>query len=139
MLGGLAACSRGHHEPIAMSTEMHAQLTSFTDERCEVRYADTQRPLEQCVSRDGRIRAWLILDAGGLRGISYELNLTAAEARATLRRAVQGFIDEGLLEALCVDLDAGTPVSDWREGRDVRGSVQILPGMRRVDIRWVYL
>ncbi len=135
----LAACGRGHHEPIAMSAEMHAQLTSFTDDSCEVRHADTERPLEQCVSRDDRVRAWLLHDAGGLRGITYELNLTAAEARATLRRAVQGLIDEGLLEALCVDLDAGTPVSDWREGHDVRGSVQIVPGTRKVDIRWVYL
>lgn len=135
----LAACGRGHYESIKMSTEMHAQLTSITDDSCVLSHAETERPLEQCVSRDGRVRAWLILDAGGLRGISYELNLTAAEARATLRRAVQGVIDEGLLAALCVDLDAGTPVSDWREGRDVHGSVQIVPGTRKVDIRWVYL
>lgn len=139
MLVLLGACGRGHHESLEMSTEMHAKLTSITDDGCELRHAATERPLEQCVSRDGRVRAWLILDAGGLRGITYELSLTATEARATLRRAVQGVIDEGLLEALCVDLDAGSPVTDWREGRDVRGSVQIVPGTRKVDIRWVYL
>lgn len=135
----LAACGRGHYESLKMSTELHAQLTSITDYGCELSHATTERPLEQCVSRDGRVRAWLILDAGGLRGITYELNLTAAEAGDALSRAVQGVVDDGLLAALCVDLDTGTPVTEWREGRDVRGSVQIVPGTRRVDIRWVYL
>jgi hypothetical protein len=137
VLGGLVACGRGHHEPIAMSTEMHAQLTSIADDSCSTRHAETQRPLEQCVNRDGRIRVWLLLDAGGLRGISYELNLTPSEDQIALRRAVQGIIDDGLLETLCADLQAGSP--GWREGRDVRGLVHISSGTRVVEIRWMYL
>ena len=139
VLGGLAACGRGHHEPIAMSTEMHAQLTSITDDSCVMRDADTQPTLEQCVNRDGRIRAWLVLDAGKLRGVTYELDLTPSEDRIALRRAVQGIIDDGLLEALSTDLQAGSPDLRWREGRDVRGLVHVSSGMRVVSIRWLYL
>jgi hypothetical protein len=77
------------------------------------------------------------LDDGKLRGITYELNLAPSEARTALRRATQGIIDDGLLEALSTDLDAGS--SDWREGRDVRGDVHVVSGTRVVSIRWVYL
>jgi hypothetical protein len=52
-------------------------------------------------------------------------------------RATQGIIDDGLLEALCADLDAGS--SDWHEGRDVRGQVHVTGDTRVVSIRWIYL
>jgi hypothetical protein len=137
MLVLLAACGRGHHEPLKMSNEVHAQLTSITDYGCELREAATKRPLEECASRDGRVHAWLLLDAGRLRGVTYELKLEPSEARTALRRALQGIIDDGLLETLCLDLHTGSP--EWREAREARGQVHVSSDTRKVDIRWVYM
>ena len=81
----LGACGRGHHESVKMSTEMHAKLTSITDDGCELRHAETERPLEQCVSRDGRIRAWLILDADGLSTFVSTVNGTSVNLPSTVR------------------------------------------------------
>jgi len=137
VLVALVACSRGHHEPLEMTEAMHAQLTSITDYGCSLRQGRTERPFEECASKDGKIHAWLMLDDGKLKGVTYELSLPHAQRAAKLRTALHGLLDDTLLEALIGDLANGS--HGWRYGADVRGDVSCRDDSCAVHIRWVYL